>query len=118
MLSCGVEFEEFAEAVGPRLRAGLVAAYGPTDGLDAAAEALAYGWEHWDRMGSMLNPDGGHWRNPDLFWPDDRRWFVATDVDFWSLYIGGDEDFTGELAATVPTATCRVALDTRLEIEV
>ncbi|MGH2477478.1 MAG: hypothetical protein ACRDIL_19665, partial [Candidatus Limnocylindrales bacterium] len=28
------------------------------------------------------------WRHPDLFWPDDRRWFVATDVDFWSLYIG------------------------------
>ena len=31
------------------------------------------------------------WRNPDLFWPDDRRWFIATDVDFWSLYIGGSK---------------------------
>jgi hypothetical protein len=50
-----VEFEEFAESTGPRLRAALVAAYGPTDGLDAAAEALAYGWE---RLGSMLNPAG------------------------------------------------------------
>lgn len=53
-----MEFEDFAETAGPRLRAGLVAAYGPTDGLDAAAEALAYGWEHWDRLGSMLNPAG------------------------------------------------------------
>lgn len=44
--------------VGPRLRAGLVAAYGPNDGLDAAAEALAYGWEHWERLGTMLNPAG------------------------------------------------------------
>ena len=31
-------------------------------------------------------PDSsGEWRNPDLYWPADRRWFVATDVDFWSL---------------------------------
>ncbi|WP_350170192.1 RNA polymerase sigma factor [Ilumatobacter fluminis] len=44
--------------MGPRLRAGLVAAYGPIDGLDAAAEALAYGWEHWDELSSMLNPAG------------------------------------------------------------
>lgn len=58
MLSCVVEFEQFADEVGPRLRAGLVAAYGPVDGLDAAAEALAYGWEHRDELSSMLNPAG------------------------------------------------------------
>jgi hypothetical protein len=33
----------------------------------------------------LRQPDSSDWRNPDLFWPDDRRWFVATDVDFWSL---------------------------------
>jgi hypothetical protein len=38
------------------------------------------------------------WRNPDLFWPDDRRWFVATAADVWSLYIGGDVDFVSEVA--------------------
>jgi hypothetical protein len=58
----------------------------------------------------------GEWRNPDLFWPDDRRWFVATDVDFWSLYIGGD-DFITELASNVPTRTQIVTLDRQLEIE-
>jgi len=57
------------------------------------------------------------WCLPDLFWPDDRRWFVATDVDFWSLYIGGDHDFITELAHNVPTPTEIVALDGRLEIE-
>lgn len=57
------------------------------------------------------------WRNPDLFWPDDRRWFVATDVDFWSLYIGGDDDFITELARNVPTRTEVVTLDRQLEIE-
>lgn len=43
------------------------------------------------------------WQRPDLFWPDDRAWFVATDVDFWSLFVGGDDDFLAELADGVPT---------------
>lgn len=66
----------------------------------------------------LQHPDSSdEWRNPDLFWPDDRRWFVATDVDFWSLYVGGGEDFVTELAGEVPTHTEIVALDRPLEIE-
>ncbi|HEX2785567.1 MAG TPA: hypothetical protein VHN36_18440 [Ilumatobacteraceae bacterium] len=42
-------FEEFARSEGVRLRAALVAAYGAQAGLDAAAEAIAYGREHWAR---------------------------------------------------------------------
>ena len=57
------------------------------------------------------------WRNPDLIWPDDRRWIVATDVDFWSLYIGGDDNFIAELRSNVPTPSEIVTLDSRLEIE-
>ncbi len=51
-------FEEFASTVGKRLRAGLIAAYGPDLGLDVTAEALAYGWEHWPRVSAMENPAG------------------------------------------------------------
>jgi RNA polymerase sigma-70 factor (ECF subfamily) len=58
MLSLHVTFDEFAAATGPRLRAALVGAFGPDVGLDAAAEALAYGWEHWTRLGAMDNPAG------------------------------------------------------------
>jgi len=57
------------------------------------------------------------WRLPDLFWPDDRRWFVATDVDFWSFYIGGDRDFVTELARDVLTPSGIVALGHQLETE-
>ena len=57
------------------------------------------------------------WRNPDLFWPEDRRWFVATDVDFWSVYVGGDEDFIADLAGHAPTESEIVDLDRQLEIE-
>jgi RNA polymerase sigma-70 factor (ECF subfamily) len=58
MLSLGVRYEEFVERSGSRLRAALVAAYGPDVGADAAAEALAYGFEHWDELESMVNPAG------------------------------------------------------------
>ena len=54
----GVTFEEFSRRDSTRLRAALVAAYGPDVGADAAAEALAYGFEHWDRVGAMENPAG------------------------------------------------------------
>jgi len=58
------------------------------------------------------------WHQPDLFWPDDHRWFVATDVDFWSLYIGGDRDFIAEIAEVSPTPTEIVTLDYTLESEI
>ena len=54
----GVTYEEFVQRDGARLRAGLVAAYGPDTGADAAAEALAYGFEHWSQVGPMENPTG------------------------------------------------------------
>ena len=41
-----------------RLRHALTAAFGPERGREAAAEALAYGWEHWDRISQMDNPAG------------------------------------------------------------
>ncbi|MBV9950521.1 MAG: hypothetical protein JO291_01120 [Acidimicrobiia bacterium] len=65
----------------------------------------------------LHDPGLRDWRNPDLFWPDDRRWFVATDVDFWSLYIGGEDDFLAEVAASVPTPSESVPPDRLLEIE-
>lgn len=51
-------FERFARDHGARLRAGLVAAYGPEAGGEAAAEAIAYGFEHWERLAQMDNPVG------------------------------------------------------------
>jgi RNA polymerase sigma-70 factor (ECF subfamily) len=51
-------FTEFARGAAPRLNVALTAAYGPEVGHDAASEALAYGWQHWDRLRGMDNPAG------------------------------------------------------------
>jgi DNA-directed RNA polymerase specialized sigma24 family protein len=58
--ACGqsADFEAFVLAAEPRLRAALVAAYGYEDGREAAAEALAYAWEHWARIREMPNAAG------------------------------------------------------------
>jgi RNA polymerase sigma-70 factor (ECF subfamily) len=51
-------FVEFVTITESRLRVALSAAHGPERGREAAAEALTYGWEHWDRINTMDNPAG------------------------------------------------------------
>lgn len=52
------EFERFFVDVEPRLRAALVARYGPSTGRAVTVDALTYAWEHWDRLSQMANPVG------------------------------------------------------------
>lgn len=62
------------------------------------------------------SPD--RWQRPDLMWPDDKAWFVASDVDFWSLYVGGSTPFIDELTVLLPAgSTERVELDRELVSE-
>ena len=49
------DFRLFVEESEPRLRRALVAAYGAEWGREATAEALAYAWEHWERLRQMDN---------------------------------------------------------------
>jgi len=51
-------FEAFYRDAEPRLRRALVAALGPEPGREAAAEALAYACEHWERVRGMDKPVG------------------------------------------------------------
>lgn len=51
-------FETFVAAVEPRLRRALTG-HLPLDAVpDAVAEALAYAWQHWDRVRDLDNPAG------------------------------------------------------------
>jgi DNA-directed RNA polymerase specialized sigma24 family protein len=48
-------YEAFVREAEPRLRAALVTIYGTENGRDATAEALAYAWEHWERLAGVEN---------------------------------------------------------------
>lgn len=49
-------FEAFFVDAEPRLRAVLSAAYGAELGREAAAEALAWAYEHWTKVEAMKHP--------------------------------------------------------------
>ena len=51
-------FSDFVSEVEPRLRQALTGSLGSETGREATAEALAYGWEHWERIEVMDNPVG------------------------------------------------------------
>lgn len=51
-------FTEFVSEIEPRLKRALCVRYGIERGVEATADALAYGWEHWDRVRDMENPAG------------------------------------------------------------
>lgn len=51
-------FDVFFERVEPRLREALSATLGSEAGREAAADALSYGWENWERVRFMDNPAG------------------------------------------------------------
>jgi len=60
--AAAVRFRAFFAHAEPRLRRALVAAYGPDLGTDAAADALAWAWQHFDRVEAMDAPLGYLWR--------------------------------------------------------
>lgn len=51
-------FTSFVAVNEHRLRHALIALLGADAGREAAADALAYAWEHWDRVHQMENPVG------------------------------------------------------------
>jgi DNA-directed RNA polymerase specialized sigma24 family protein len=52
------EFRAFMADAEPQLRRALVAFYGGQRGREATAAALAYAWEHWERVKVMRAPIG------------------------------------------------------------
>jgi len=61
MASSSTDSESFSHLVGEcakQLQNGLIAALGPEMGVEATSEALAYGWEHWERVRAMESPVG------------------------------------------------------------
>ena len=53
--------------------------------------AVGNGWQ--------VTPDWFQPQSPNLFWPDDRAWFVGTEIDFDSTIVAGSRHLIDELLA-------------------
>jgi len=52
-------------------------------------------------------------QSPNLWWPDDRAWFVATGIDFAWTYVGGEWRLIAALLSDSRLEALAVALDAR-----
>jgi RNA polymerase sigma factor (sigma-70 family) len=68
-----VDIDAWIGEIASALRRALVARYGLVDGSDAAAEAVAWAWEHRDRLATMANPTGYLFRVGQSSLRDRRR---------------------------------------------
>ena len=50
---------------------------------------------------ALLQPAPEHFlpQSPNLFWPEDRTWCVATEIDLFCTLIGGSEEMADRLIA-------------------
>lgn len=79
-------YAAWVEISEPGLARALIAGFGSEVGREAAAEALVYGWQHWDRLEGMENPAGYLFRVGQSaarrMAKSDRRSFRRSEVVF------------------------------------
>jgi len=49
---------------------------------------------------TIERPDSRGIQPPDLWWPDDKAWFIGTDTDLSWTYVGGSQALAEEVATT------------------
>jgi hypothetical protein len=61
------------------------------------------------------DPDLGWPENPQLWWPDDRAWCVATDIDLDSTYVGASRECVARLLAEPGLEVVPARIDDRVD---
>jgi hypothetical protein len=54
-------------------------------------------------------------QSPNLWWPEDRAWFVATEIDFDSTFVGGDDRLIAALVTNERLEALPIALSARAD---
>ena len=72
-----------------------------TGAIDAAASSVREAWVQ---------------QSPSMWWPDDRAWFVATEIDLDSTYVGGTKACIDALLAHPEIEAVRVRLSDGITI--
>lgn len=59
---------------------------------------------------------GTPWVAPNLWWPDDRSWCVATDIDLDSTYVGGTRECIDALLSGPALEVFPSQIDDRIDV--
>jgi hypothetical protein len=52
-------------------------------------------------------------QSPQWWWPSDRTWFVATEIDYPWTYLAGSELLLADVLASLPAESARITPDAR-----
>lgn len=55
-----------------------------------------------ESVSAIARPGGSGFQVPDLWWPQDRSWFVASDTDLDWSYVGGSDAFVAGVLEAFP----------------
>ncbi|MEZ5379671.1 MAG: sigma factor-like helix-turn-helix DNA-binding protein [Acidimicrobiales bacterium] len=99
-------FEEFFAVHEPLLRRALAAGFGHDLGREAAAEALMYGWQWWDRVAELDNPAGYLYRVGER-WAVRQRQRSTKRATGWATQPSATDRFEPGLAGALDSLTAR-----------
>jgi hypothetical protein len=63
----------------------------------------------------LESPDPVFDLSPNLWWPEDRAWFVATEIDFDSTFVGGDDRLIAALVTDERLEVLPIALSAKAD---
>ena len=70
-----------------------------------------------DAIMAFITRDGPFWgRSPSIWWPEDRAWCVATDIDLYDTYVGGSEECVEAVLDNLDLEALPTTLDARLDV--
>ena len=70
-----------------------------------------------DGIMAFLARDGPFWgHSPNIWWPEDRAWCVATDIDLYDTYVGGSREFIEAVLSNPDLEALPTTLDARLAL--
>ena len=66
---------------------------------------------------AFLAGDEAFWgKSPNLWWPEDRAWCVATDIDLYDTYVGGSLECIEAIMSNPDLEALPTTLDARLDL--
>lgn len=58
-----------------------------------------------------------HWQPANIWWPDDRAWCVASEIDLMATYVGGSAECIAQLLGSDELEVMQTSVDARVDAE-